>query len=226
MATSADRASRTHVDRLHQRAGLLQGERFGETGDGTTEGRDRARGVVAVAAAEPGAGHEERSRLPDLVVQPAHGGVQQLDPDPIGLPPAGEVHVLDRPFVVECLAPVDAVDRTGGEPVVKVGDELVGVGCLLDREDLDAARVELLGEGGTHPAAVGADHDSRAAAQLDTGWCAGRERRSDGRDRHAPREPVRVRKVSDGGSGGHDGRAGDGRGRLSGRPRRWPGRAR
>ena len=95
-ATSVRRVAGADVDRLHQRVRPLAGEGLGEAGDGATQRRGGAGLVVAVAAAEPGGGHEEGARRRDLVVQPTHRGVQQLDPDPVGLPPGGEVHALDR----------------------------------------------------------------------------------------------------------------------------------
>ena len=81
-----------------------------------------------------------------MVVEGAHGGVQQFHAHPRRFPPGGEIHRGDGLFLIESRQPVDALDRALRLPGFDALRQSLGIEGVLDKEHLDAELFQLAGE--------------------------------------------------------------------------------
>ena len=144
-------------------------------------------------AAETRAAHEERR----LGHRPTRRR-EQLDPDVQS--PLTRAGIAERAVIVERRQPVDAVDRTSGQPAGQPALELLDRRLALDCQDLDAALRECGGERLRDATRVGHQHDARAAFKRGAGRDAVLERRTEHRHRDPAREAPGV-GLGDGGVG-------------------------
>ncbi len=152
-------AAGREVDGLHQGVRLLPLVGLGEPGDGSSQRREGAAVVVAMPATEAGGGHQERPTVAHRLVEVAHRGVQELDPDAKLFLPLLVGQFGDGPWIVESRQPVHAGDRTFGTELVDGFEEFVDPGSILDVEDIDALLGQLFDEGLPNASRIAEDHD-------------------------------------------------------------------
>ena len=183
-------AIRFKIDRFDEGIHPLSFVSLGESDDRAAQRSDRSRCVVAVLSSEARRRHQKRARSGDLFIERAHGYIKRLDADANSFMPGIQAHVDQTAFLIECGQPVDSVYWPGGQPVPKLIVKCCGVQRAVDAENFHAESLKPLLQRITHAAFIRHDHHAAARCQNDSGLFADRERRTQRRCWHAPRNPV------------------------------------
>ncbi len=164
--------SGAEIHGLHQRFRPFALVGFGEAGHAAAERVQCSGCIVSVAPTEARGGNQKRAGDGDAVIERPHGTVERFHAKIDRFAPAGQRHLLQIGFPVECRQPEDAIDCA----------RRIGAAGHFH-----AQPAQLFGQRFTRAAAVGHNQHALAGSECDAGWLAEFERGPQGRHGDAPR---------------------------------------